>query len=532
MTELLSAAQMRAVEAAEIASGRVSGEVLMERAGGGVVDAMLHRWPDLAGGTPRAVVLAGPGNNGGDGFVIARLLKARGWQVTVYLFGDAERLPPDARLNCTRWQAEGPLEPLTGFSAAALAAAEGQGRPVVIDALFGTGLSRPVAGALAELLQPLTDMPEPPRIVAVDIPSGICSDSGRVLGRAIAADLTVSFHVAKLGHYLDAGPDYAGQLVIAPIGLPTAPGGGADRVDLVGTGAAGRVELAACDKGRRQGWAKGQHKFAHGHALVMSGGAGRTGAARLAARAALRTGAGLVTLGVPPAAMEEVAAQITALMMTEIPDGAALTRVLEDRRLNALCLGPGLGVKPRARALVEAALAAGRATVLDADALTLFRTAPEELFEQLHSACVLTPHDGEFARIFPDLAQRLREPAQRGPAFSRLDAARAAARRAGCVVLLKGPDTVIAAPEGRAGIHGALYSRRVPWLATAGAGDVLAGIVTGLLARGLPPFGAARAGAWLHAEAARCFGPGLIAEDLPEALPAVFRALAEAGAGG
>ncbi len=259
------------------------------------------------------------------------------------------------------------------------------------------------------------------------------------------------------------------------------------------------------------------HKYAHGHALILSGGPGRGGAARMAARGALRVGAGLVTLGVPHDALAENAAQVTAIMLREIGDGGALARALQDARLNALCLGPGLG-QARARALVPVALAARRACLLDADALTAYMNNPAELFESLHENCVLTPHEGEFARLFADLAPRL--------AADRLAATRAAAKRAGCVVLLKGPETVIATPDGQAAIHDATGARAAPWLATAGSGDVLAGFITGLMVRGFAPPEAAETGAFLHAECARAFGPGLIAEDLPEVLPKVFRTLA------
>ncbi len=282
------------------------------------------------------------------------------------------------------------------------------------------------------------------------------------------------------------------------------------------------------------------HKYSHGHALILSGGPGRTGAARLAARGALRIGAGLVTLGAPPSAQMEVASQITALMLKRVEDGDGLAGVLEDARLNALCLGPGLGVE-RARELVPVALrvpapepgprgrgpgsSPGRAVVLDADALTAFAAAPEELLDMLHENCILTPHGGEFARLFPDIAEKLNAPATNGPAYSKVDATREAAKRAGCVVLFKGPDTVIADPEGRCSINSAQYERAAPWLATAGSGDVLAGFITGLLARGFAPLQAAETAAWLHVECARSFGPGLIAEDLPEELPKVFRDL-------
>lgn len=266
------------------------------------------------------------------------------------------------------------------------------------------------------------------------------------------------------------------------------------------------------------------HKYTHGHALILSGGVGKGGAARLAARGALRIGAGVVTVACPPAALIENAAQLDAVMVRSVKDGDALAEVLADERINALCLGPGLGLGSREVALVGQALTVRRSVVLDADALTLL-AKDAGLFGMLHDGCVLTPHGGEFARLFPDLAEKLNAPASKGPAYSKVDATRDAAARAGCVVLFKGPDTVIAAPDGRCSINSAHYERAVPWLATAGTGDVLAGFITGLLARGFEPMQAAQTGAWLHVECARKFGPGLISEDLSEQLPAVFRDL-------
>ncbi|HKL44760.1 MAG TPA: NAD(P)H-hydrate dehydratase [Roseovarius sp.] len=508
MTELLTAAQMRAIETAAIESGEASGLDLMERAGRGVVDAIFAHWPALAQAPCHAVVLCGPGNNGGDGFVVARLLKAWGWRVELFLYGDPGKLPPDARANCARWQELGPVGDLKD------APRRADGADLYVDALFGTGLGRPLEGAALDwVAAQAADTGSGAKTVAVDMPSGLCSDSGRALGGvAVSAALTVSFHALKLGHVLSAGPGRCGHAVVAGIGLR---GGAAE--------AARRVEAPDCAMLTKVGQA---HKFTHGHALVLTGGAGRTGAARLAARAALRIGAGLVTLGVPGSAQIEVACQITALMLVRVDGADGLAGVLEDPRINALCLGPGLGVE-RARDLVGAALRAGHApaVVLDADALSAFADGPEVLFEMLHDKCVLTPHAGEFARLFPDLADKLNAPASKGPAWSRLDATRAAAKRAGCVVLLKGADTVIAAPDGRAAVHAAAYERAAPWLATAGAGDVLAGMIAGLLARGYTPMAGARAAAWLHVESARVQGAGLIAEDLPEAIPQVLRDL-------
>lgn len=260
------------------------------------------------------------------------------------------------------------------------------------------------------------------------------------------------------------------------------------------------------------------HKYAYGHALVLSGPSGRGGAARLSARAALRVGAGLVTVVCPVEARLENAARLDAIMLRVFADMDDLVEILVDDRLNALCLGPGLGTGEDALAQITAVLGAERATVLDADALTAFEDAPEALYGMVHEACVLTPHMGEFRRVFPDLAA---EAAEDGAA--RVDAVRAAADRAGCTVLLKGPRTVIAEPGGAAWVNDATGDAAAPWLATAGSGDVLTGLITGLLARGLSPAEAAGAASWLHVAAARRFGPGLIAEDLPEAMPAVFR---------
>ena len=575
MTELLTAAQMRGIEAAAIASGEVTGLELMERAGRGVVEAIFEEWPELRATSHRAVVLCGPGNNGGDGFVVARLLKEWGWEVEVFLYGDPEKMPSDARVNYERWVGMGEVSTL----------AEGSeetdpGLPVglenhdlVIDALFGTGISRPLPklppvrrfmadafgnnylGRISEWL---------PRVVAVDLPSGLCSDSGRhlrpietVRNRDCFAHLTVTFHAGKLGHYLGDGPSACGKLSVKDIGLPLSEQSAAELLER---------PRAALGKGL---WS---HKYSHGHALILSGPSGRGGAARLAARGALRIGAGVVTVGCPLDAIPENAARLDAVMLRGVADGEALAGVLEDGRINALCLGPGLGPDARGRELVAVALGmtpgsppppspphggeggregqasrangdgkalplpllgrgeerGARRVVLDADALTLI-ARDATLFAALHGACVLTPHAGEFARLFPDIAEKLSAPAIKGPAFSKVDATREAAKRAGCVVLFKGPDTVIADPSGRSAINSAHYDRASPWLATAGSGDVLAGFITGLLARGVSPFDAACTGAWLHVECARSFGPGLIAEDLPEELPKVFRELGPQG---
>ena len=552
MTELLTAAQMRAIEHAAIESGAVTGLELMERAGQGVVDAIFAHWPELApsrgpapappgylrpeeGAALRAVVLCGPGNNGGDGFVVARLLREQGWDVQVFLEGEAETLPPDARANAARWMLMGNVGTFDDMLARHADAETsmrwfvddvGQGTiDLLVDALFGTGLTRPLAPHLVEFFAHARGGFGAYRSVALDLPSGICSDSGRFLVPdrdsagiaefAEACDLTLAFHALKRGHVLGQGPGHSLAVRVVDIGLRT-PGYMEGTVDLARPG---RLAKHA------------GHKFDHGSALVLCGGVGKGGAGRLAARGALRIGAGLVTVGAPPAALIENAAQLDAIMLRAVKDAAALSQALEDDRINAVCLGPGLGHGAREAGLLAAALDGlerhpARALVLDGDALTLL-SWDEALMRRLDDRCVLTPHGGEFARLFPDIAERLDAPATTGPAYSRVDAAREAAARCGAVVVLKGPDTVIAAPDGACAVNAAIHERAAPWLATAGAGDVLAGFVTGLLARGLRPFAAAQSAAWMHVECARAFGPGLIAEDLPEALPGVLRALGE-----
>ncbi|MEX0328568.1 MAG: NAD(P)H-hydrate dehydratase [Ruegeria sp.] len=515
MTDVLTAAQMRAVEQAAIQSGEASGLEFMERAGRGVVEAIFEEWPELAKTSGKACVLCGPGNNGGDGFVIARLLQEWGWNVDVVLYGDPQKLPSDARKNFERWDKVNTthIRSIVSGSAADDSLPFAPDIDLLVDGLFGTGLTRPFEGVFSRLANAKTKavlQENGIRVVAIDIPSGLCADSGRVLGAVIAADLTVTFHDRKLGHMIADGPANCGVIRTKSIGLNREND---DQIVML-------VSQANIKPGKK----KTDHKYSHGHALVFSGAAGKTGAARLAARGALRMGAGLVTLAVPPSAQLEVAAQVTAIMLKQVKGATDLTEALSDERLNALCLGPGLGVE-RARGLVPAALEAKRATVLDADALTTFADDPFTLFSLLHEDCVLTPHGGEFARLFPDIFDALTVAPSRGPAYSKVDATRNAAKRAGCVVLFKGPDTIIAAPDGRCAINSAHYERGAPWLATAGSGDVLAGFITGLLARGFNPMQAAEMAAWLHVECARSFGPGLIAEDLPEQLPAVFKKL-------
>jgi hydroxyethylthiazole kinase-like uncharacterized protein yjeF len=444
------------------------------------------------------VVVAGPGNNGGDGFVAARILRERGYSVRLLLAGDAGRLKGDAALAASRWSS-----PVEAASPAALA-----GAGIVIDALFGAGLDRPVEGAARAVIEAINAVPA--KIYAVDLPSGINGTSGAVLGAAVRASRTITFFRRKVGHLLLPGRLHCGNVHVADIGI------GADVL--------GRVKPQTFHN-LPELWARSfpiprtdGHKYSRGHAVVVSGGISSTGAARLAARGALRAGAGLVSLASPRAALAVNAAASLAVMVRPVDGADELTAFMSDPRRNVVVLGPGGGVGREMQEMVLAALAAGCAVVLDADALTSFCEQPQELLGALQShpqgATVLTPHAGEFCRLFqtlPSISQR----------DSKLEQARRAAAQTGAVVLLKGPDTVVAAPDGRA----AIADNAPPWLASAGSGDVLAGLVAGLLAQGMPCFEAATAAVWLHGEAGSDAGPGLIAEDLPETLPKIYRRL-------
>ncbi len=559
MTDLLTSAQMRALEHSEIAAGRVSGPELMERAALGFVAAVFEHYPELGLGRlagsrpPHVVVLCGPGNNGGDGFVVARLLRQAGWTVEVFYTGGSGDRPSAARLAHGGWSAMGEVQSLD-------VAGKGTRPDLLIDALLGIGVSRPLKLEWAQAWQAVRSRAgdAPCHVVAVDCPSGFDCDAGgfilpdepdsaqdaarfmaqEMLPRELFCDLCVTFHAPKVGHYLADATGNGTRPAVVDIGLPGGPWTSDPGLDSQGGGhtrliapapdlppQALRIWLQNAAYPQMTG---SSHKYDRGHALVLAGGPGRGGAGRMAARAALRIGAGLVTLGVPQAAMAENAAQLNAVMLAVIDDADALADMLQDERLSAFCMGPGLGVDDRTRALVAAACTARasdrtgerRRVVLDADALTSFADAPDRLFAIVHSSVVMTPHEGEFARVFPDLS------VSAAPRMSRVDAAKAAAQRAGCFVVLKGPATVIASPDGVTSIHAAIYERRVPWLGTAGAGDVLAGLITGLLAAplsGQRMLQVLEVAAYLHVEAALEIGPGLIAEDLPDVIPQVLR---------
>ena len=478
---LLTIAEMMAADAAAIAAG-ISGIELMENAGAAVARAISTRF------APRpALVLCGPGNNGGDGFVTARLLKERGWPVRVALLGARERLRGDAALAAHTW----PDDVL------ALDPKLVEGARLVVDGLFGAGLARSLDGIARETVEAVARARVP--TVAIDVPSGVDGDSGAILGAAAPAVLTVTFHRAKPGHFLLPGRDHVGELVVADIGIP------ADAIGHEGRLFANHPRLWRQLLPRRTG---ASHKYTHGHALVLGGGTASSGAARMAARAALRAGAGLVSVVCPKDALPVYAAQLSAVMVAPFTNDQEFAQILADPRRNGMLLGPGAGVGEVLRQRVLRVLEAAKDCVLDADALTSFQDQPRALFEAIRGPCVLTPHEGEFKRLFAHEGDRLTR-------------ALAAAAQSGAVMLLKGGDTVIAAADGRGVIQPAAPAA----LATAGSGDVLAGIVLGLLVQGMPAFEAAAAAVWLHARAGYLAGTGLIAEDLPEMLPAALAEL-------
>jgi ADP-dependent NAD(P)H-hydrate dehydratase / NAD(P)H-hydrate epimerase len=358
MTELLTAAQMRAIEQAAIASGEVTGLELMERAGRGVVEAIFEEWPELRATSHRAVVLCGPGNNGGDGFVVARLLKEWGWEVEVFLYGDPERMPPDARANYERWRGMGEVKPFEEFIPLRYSLQSGYDTlsTLIIDALFGTGLSRRIEGKLAQDIAELAKLGlgGRPAIVSVDVPSGLCADSGRILGEIMPSEQVVTFHRPKIGHYLSDGADVGALVSVKEIGIKARGSRPFNKVQLEPSDPV--ILRARLDKSHASDFTVAKHKYSHGHALMLSGPSGRGGAARLAARGALRIGAGVVTVGCPPDAIPENAARLDAVMLQGVADAEALAKVLEDKRINALCLGPGMGTEVREAGLLAVAL--------------------------------------------------------------------------------------------------------------------------------------------------------------------------------
>ena len=479
---LVSPEEMGRIDRAAIASGIV-GYALMRMAGEAVAARVLSRFPEIA----RAVVLCGPGNNGGDGYVAAAALRRAGVSVAVHVLGDPQGLRGDAAL----------AHAACGLATFPVADYRPQPGDVVVDALFGAGLARPIEGTAAECLGRVGESRSP--VVAVDLPSGVSGNSGKVLGTAVQAHETVTFFARKPGHLLQPGRSLCGELTVADIGIPR-------RLAAIASGNV-RENGPACWLSLFPAVVSSAHKYARGHLGVFSGPMSGTGAARLAAAAGAAIGAGLVTVGSPAGALGVNASQLTAVMVREVDDAEAVRTWVADRRMTAFVLGPGFGTGQKAR---EFALAIAAAKlVLDADGITAFAGRRDALFSAFAgdpTRLVLTPHAGEFGRLFPDIAAD-------GTA-SKVEAARRAAAMANAVVIFKGSDTVVAAPDGRAVIN----ANAPAWLATAGSGDVLAGMVGGLLAQGMQAFEAAAAAVWIHGEAAHLLGPGMTADDLPSAV--------------
>jgi NAD(P)H-hydrate epimerase len=493
MQRLLRASQMRQAEQRTI-DGGTPGFKLMMRAGEAAADRAAGMAPEHG----RVLVLCGPGNNGGDGFVVARTLASRGFRVEVAAVKPVADLSGDAAEAGHLW----------GDEVSSLAEADPAAVDLLVDALFGTGLARDLEGDAADAIARVNAAGKP--VLAIDIPSGVDADSGLVRGAAVKASRTVTFACRKPGHVLYPGRAHAGPVEVADIGVPVA---GLDGPVVAANAPA--LWLSAYPRPGPEA-----HKYHRGHALVVSGAAAHTGAARLAARGALRAGAGLVSVVTSARALAVNAAHLTAIMMRVCDDPDEFYDLLADDRFNAIVLGPALGVGDLGKRWVEAALDADRATVLDADALTSFSGEAESLAALTRAPretpVVLTPHEGELKRLLAGSGETSVEAREIAGRSSKLDRALGLAALTNAIVVLKGPDTVIAGPDGRAAIN----ENGSPYLGTAGSGDVLAGIIAGLMAQGMLGFEAACCAVWMHAEAGARFGPGLIAEDLPELLPA------------
>lgn len=489
MNELLTPSQMACADRFTMEAG-TPGIVLMENAGKAVAAHALSRWPDAR----RIAVICGNGNNGGDGFVAARHLHEAGKTARVFLaLGHPRSADALAAFQAMPGQLVGDQFDPSRFD-------------LVIDGLFGAGIDRPVTGRPAELIASINNAGVP--VLAIDLPSGVEGSGGKVMGVAIRAAATITFFRRKPGHLLLPGRAHCGEVGIAQIGI------GASALANCGfeawSNSPGLWQQSLPQPGPES------HKYRRGHTLAISGGPWATGAARLAAAAALRAGSGLVTLASPQEALAINAAHLTAVMLVPLPTPGGLGDLIDARRITAFAAGPGLEPDGATRELVLAGLASGRACMLDAGALSAFEDDGQTLFQAIAAAkgpVVLSPHEGEFRRLFGEADK----------AAGRLETARKAARRSSATVILKGADTVIAAPDGRAAIN----DNAPPWLATAGSGDVLTGIVAGLLAQSMPGFEAGCAAVWLHGEAGRLCGAGLTAEDLDSGLHQAIRALCE-----
>ena len=488
---LIDVAAMGEADSRTIGEG-CPGILLMERAGRAVAGAVM-----LSCSAPSKVLVAcGPGNNGGDGFVAARILEENGYDVQVTLLGDRTSLKGDASVAAAAW----------GGRLHAVRDIIPSDADIIIDAIFGAGLSRALDGVAEQFVLKINEARKP--VIAVDVPTGVSGDTGLVAGVAIKATKTVTFAARKPGHLLYPGAWLSGSVEVVDIGISEETLRAVHRGCFVNSPDLWRDALP--------GLAFDAHKYRRGHTLVLSGGATRTGAARLAARSALRIGSGLVTVAAPPEALDVHAAHLTAIMLRGMDGANGLKSILSDLRFNVIVLGPALGIGAMTRAMVAVALSEKRSVVIDADAITSFSGMVDDLAVLTRMApAVITPHDGEFINLFNNKTTIVN-------LKSKIEKARYAALLLGCIVVLKGPDTVVAAPDGRTAVN----ENGTPLLETAGSGDVLSGMIGGLMGQGMPAFDAACAAVWLHADAAKAFGPGLIAEDIPEMLPKVLKGFA------
>lgn len=479
---LLTAEETRNADQAAI-TGSTSGETLMENAGKAIVDLITQEYKPC-----KVLIVCGTGNNGGDGFVTARMLKEKSWDVSLVSVGNIDDILGDAKAAKDKWNMAGGAT--RTFNKDLLKDAA-----LVIDAMFGTGLARDVDGAAKDAIVAINESKLP--VVAIDVPSGINTDTGAIMGAAIMAANTVTFVRPKPGHVLLPGKAHTGQLHVYDIGIT----GDKVKPKLFLNAPALWQHLLPLPN-------PDSNKYSRGHTVIVGGGMSSTGASRLAAMAALRVGSGLVSVASSQDALPIYAMTLTAVM-TKLADTAAqLEALLDDKRISAVLIGPGCGVSERTKEATLQLLKSKKACVIDADALSAFQSNAKVLFDAISGPTVLTPHEGEFERLFSTKGVKT-------------ERAKEAAKQSNAVIVLKGNDTVIASPDGRVSIN----ANAPVWLATAGSGDVLAGIICGLMGQGMPAYEAACAGTWIQGEVANRFGPGLIAEDLHSSMPATLKSL-------
>ncbi|MEO9640873.1 MAG: NAD(P)H-hydrate dehydratase [Lentilitoribacter sp.] len=493
MGELLTPEQMSKADALTIESG-IAGIELMRRAGAFIFEVLHQHFPKVK----TVLVVAGVGNNGGDGFILAELLKRYGYDVAVTIIGDNTKIAGDARLAFDKMSKD--IQPIKN--------PDFDDYHLIVDGIFGAGLKREVKGDFADIIHAINASAT--QILAIDLPSGINGQTGKVSGCAIKAQATATFFRYKPGHILFPGRELCGKVYLGQIGI-------SEKV-LNQISPRLNLNIPVLWQDHYPILKATGHKYSRGHTLSVSAGLDKSGAARLMAKAALRMGAGLVTIACPSETLSAHAARTDAIMLSKMDNEHELSNILDDKRINAVCVGPGLDPNEQTRSITKIILNTDKSVVLDAGALTAFSDEPCALFDLIKarsSPTILTPHDGEFARLFPVLTL----------SQDKVKRTKIASETSSATVVLKGPDTVIAKGSNNA----AITSNAPPWLATAGSGDVLCGIITALLAQGMPEFEAACAGVWFHGEAGAKAGPGLISSDLEIALKDVIQNIYQDG---